>query len=163
MFRNYFPLKEFDFTLAQVEVQFGSYFIHTICPSLVTISDPRVPLSFFLCSVPSSSVLYNAVVLWSGLDLPQHLKHGLSHMLYPERTNPFGSFLFNTSKSIAQILNFVILFLLQSRRPKLIFFFLKLGFFNPTDTLLPFSAQLPIILIINLRRWRESVVRLGRG
>ena len=137
----FFFLKEFDFASAGVRVQFGSYFIHTICPSLLRISALQVPLSFCLRSVLSFSFLYNAAVLWSGLALAQHLKHGLSHILCPRRTNLFGSFLFNTSKSTAQILSFALLFLLQ-QRVKLIF--LKPSFLIPSTFFSSFQLSYPL-------------------
>lgn len=99
----FFFFKEFDFTLAQVKVQFISYFIHTFCPPLEGIPSPWVPPSFCWCSVLFSLVPPNPVVLWSGLDLSQHLKYGLPYILHPRKTNSFGSFLFNTSKFIAQL------------------------------------------------------------
>lgn len=144
MFRNYFPLKEFDFTSAQVKVQFGSYFIHTICASLVTISAPWVPLSFSLCSVPSSSFLYNAAVLWTGLDLPQHLKHGLSHMAWKNKSIWF--FLvqyFQIHCPNSELCYFVLAAILETK-PDFILFFLNWVSLILLTLFSPFQLSYPL-------------------
>lgn len=96
-------------------------------------------------SVLSSSLLYKAFELWHGQDLAQHWQCGLFDIPYPARTDPFDCFSFSISKSIAQIVNFAILFLLQ-QRPKMIF--LKKNknwlYLTPLTLVSPFQLCYPL-------------------
>lgn len=161
-----FFLKELDVTLAQVKVQFCSYFIHSFpnpCETTSSLS-PYITLPLFesVFLIPIWH-LYCKVV-WSG---PTIKTSPVSYLLQQGR-NPHGPFYFNTSKSIAQRLCFAIYstemkaFILKKKKKDKN----KKGglFFQSHPTLLsPFPVQLPIILLINQKWWRGHTVRLDRG